>query len=75
MGLSVRDAIFKNRRELKKQTFPVKIKQYFKNILESGNVFPIDETINERRKALGLEPIALEKIRDEIKKFLAEATE
>ncbi len=73
VDLSVRDAFFKKRRLLKVSELPVKYQQYFKNILENGNVFEIDELFNERRKTLGLDPINFEKIKKEIKQLLDES--
>ncbi|HUX98978.1 MAG TPA: 4Fe-4S dicluster domain-containing protein [Candidatus Deferrimicrobium sp.] len=70
VNLSVRDALFIERRALKKSTLPQKFIEYFNNIMEYGNVFEIGEFVNERRKNLGLEPIDFQRIRTELKKLL-----
>lgn len=70
-GLSIREAIFRKRRSLKKR-IPPKILQYYKNILEFGNVFGEQELSNEIRKNLGLDLIDFEKIKLEMKKLAAE---
>lgn len=72
VDLSVRDALFKKRRAIKKSELPPRFTRYFKNIVNSGNVFPIDEFVNERRRFLGLELIDFKKLKDEMKKLLAE---
>ncbi len=75
VNLSVRDAIFEKRRALKRAEIPRNFIDYFQNILSSGNVFFVDELTNEMRSELGLEPIAFEEIKAEVKKLLAEADE
>jgi len=72
VDLSVRDALFIKRRDLKESEIPPKFKHYFQNILESGNVFTIDEFVNEKRKTLGLDPIDFEKIKAELKNLFAD---
>lgn len=74
VNLSIRDTLFEQRRAMKKSEHPQKFLQYFKNIIETGNVFPLDELVNERRKTLGLEPINFQKIKTELKKLLAESS-
>ena len=66
------DYLFKKRITLKESEIPPKFKHYFQNILKSGNVFTIDEFVNEKRKTLGLEPIDFEKIKAELKKLFAD---
>jgi len=72
-NLSVRDQIFQIRRSLEFDDLPRGIKKYFNNLVETGNVFDIDEEfINERRSAMGLGEIDFEKIKSEIKKLMAD---
>ncbi|NHI90881.1 MAG: 4Fe-4S dicluster domain-containing protein [Candidatus Lokiarchaeota archaeon] len=72
-NLSVRDQIFRIRRSLELDDLQKGIKKYFKNLIETGNVFEIDEDyINERRSAMGLGEIDFKKIKSEIKKLMAD---
>ncbi|MHA1786554.1 MAG: 4Fe-4S dicluster domain-containing protein [Candidatus Helarchaeota archaeon] len=71
--LSVREQIFRIRRSLNFKDLPKIFREYFNNLIETGNVFNIDEElINERREHLGLKTINFEKIKTEIKKLMAE---
>ncbi|MHA1129538.1 MAG: 4Fe-4S dicluster domain-containing protein [Candidatus Helarchaeota archaeon] len=69
VDLSVRDAIFEKRRALDHSAFPRKFMNYFKNILNSGHVFFVDELTNEMRNELELEPISFEEIKADLKKL------
>ena len=72
VDLSVRDALFEKRRMLKESEVPSKIQHYLKNIQNHGNVFKIDELVNEKRRSLDLEPIDFEKMKAELRKLLDE---
>ena len=72
-NLSVRNQIFRIRRSLKFENLPRGIKKYFRNLVETGNVFEIDEEfINERRTTMSLGDIDFKKIKSELKKLMAD---
>lgn len=72
-NLSVRDQIFKTRRGLKLSKFSKVFTNYFKKLMETGNIFDLDEDwINERRKKMGLGSLDFEKIKKEFKKILGD---
>ena len=69
--LSVRDEIFEKRRELKLSNFSKEFQNYYRRLLETGNIFVLDEEwINERRKKMGLGSMEFEKIKKELKEML-----
>ncbi|MHA1649491.1 MAG: 4Fe-4S dicluster domain-containing protein [Candidatus Helarchaeota archaeon] len=72
LELSVRDALFEKRRSIKYSNFPSKYRIYFESLLKTGNVFPLDNLVNEQRQQIGLEPINFERIRIELKKLLVD---
>ncbi|MHA1267779.1 MAG: 4Fe-4S dicluster domain-containing protein [Candidatus Helarchaeota archaeon] len=72
VNLSIRETLFEKRRHLKKTEFPPVFLRYFKNILETGNVFVTDDLVNERRFVLGLEPLDFVNLKADLKKLMGE---
>ncbi len=72
-NLSVRDQIFRTRRGLKLDNFPKNFINYFNRLIETGNVFELDEEwINERREKMGLGKINFKAIKEQFKKIMGD---
>ena len=66
-----RDEIFKKRRKLELNDFSKEFRNYYRRLLETGNIFKLDEEwINERRKKMGLKSIDFDEIKKQLKEML-----
>jgi heterodisulfide reductase subunit C len=71
-NLSVRNAIFKERRLVNEDELPPTMVGYFYNIIEVGNVYSPQNAINKKRIEMGLPPINFKKIEEQLRKLNVE---